>query len=89
MYSDGRYDAYALFKISVGGGEWSSSLLGSSKPYRIVKQKRNATWKAIKVAVIACLICFSLLFTACICIPKIRAAIFEVVVEWYESYIAV
>ena len=57
--------------------------------YRIVKQKINATWKAIKVAVIACLICFSLLFTACICISKIRAAIFEVVVEWYESYIAV
>ncbi len=56
---------------------------------QVVKRQRHTSWRAIKVAAVACLICFSLLFTACMCIPKIRSAIFEVVVEWYETYIAV
>lgn len=43
----------------------------------------------IKVAVVACLICLSMAFTACMCIPEIRSAIQGVVIEWYENCIGI
>lgn len=44
---------------------------------------------ALKIATIACLICISLVFTACVSIPEVREAMWEAVVEWYDEYIAV
>ncbi len=62
------------------------------KAKRIIRRsegKSHPMWSTIKYAAVACLIIMSICFTACICIPKVREAIKEVFVEWYEGYIAI
>ena len=59
---------------------------------RILRKNENkhlTPWKAIKIAAVACLLCLSIAFTACVCIPKIRNAIKEVILEWYDQYVAI
>ncbi len=46
-------------------------------------------WMPFKIACVAVLVGMSLAFSACICIPAIRSAIKQVLVDWYEDYIAV
>ena len=53
------------------------------------KKRSHPAFHALKIAAIACLICISLLFTACVSIPEVREAMWEAVVEWYDEYIAV
>ena len=49
----------------------------------------KTSWKVIKIAVVACLVCLAIGFTACMCIPEIRNAIKEVIIEWHEGYMAI
>ena len=49
----------------------------------------KTSWKVIKIAVVACLVFLAIGFTACMCIPEIRNAIKEVIIEWHEGYIAI
>lgn len=51
--------------------------------------KRLTPWGVIKIAAVACLLCLSIAFTACVCIPKVRKAIKEVFFEWYDEYVAI
>ncbi len=44
---------------------------------------------AAKIAIVACLAVLSLLFTACMCVPEVREAIWNVAVEWYDDHIAI
>lgn len=53
------------------------------------KVQYHTLFKTMKVAGIACLLAVSVTFTACMCIPKVREAMWEAVVEWYDDYIAV
>ena len=53
------------------------------------KKCSHPAFHALKIAAIACLICISLVFTACVSIPEVREAMWEAVVEWYDEYIAV
>lgn len=53
------------------------------------KKRSHPALHALKIAAIACLICISLVFTACVSIPEVREAMWEAVVEWYDEYIAV
>lgn len=58
---------------------------------KIVRGKRlNSThmpdWRIVLVAV---LLAISLIFTACMCISKVRKAIWNIIVEWYDEYIDV
>lgn len=53
------------------------------------KKRSHPAIHALKIAAIACLICISLVFTACVSIPEVREAMWEAVVEWYDEYIAV
>ena len=53
------------------------------------KKRSHPAFHALKIAAIACLICISLVFTACVSIPEVREAMWEAVVEWYDEYIAV
>lgn len=46
-------------------------------------------WKVTKIAIVACLVFLAIGFTACMCIPEIRNAIKEVIIEWHEGYIAI
>ena len=51
--------------------------------------KGQTRLSALKIALVACLIALSLLFTACMCIPEIRESIWNVLVEWYDDHISV
>ena len=53
------------------------------------KEKIHKIIKPVRIAGVACLICISITFTACVSIPKIREAMWNAVVECYEDYIAV
>ena len=53
------------------------------------KEKIHKIIKPVRIAGVACLICISITFTACVSIPKIREAMWNAVVEWYDEYIAV
>ncbi len=46
-------------------------------------------WTPWKVACVIVLLCMSISFTACMCIPTIRSAIKKVFVEWYSEYVSV
>ncbi len=46
-------------------------------------------WTPLKIACVAILVCMSLGFSACMCIPAIRSAIKKVFVDWYEDFISV
>ncbi len=51
--------------------------------------RKTYQWSPLRIAVAAVLVCMSVSFTACICIPTIRSAIKKVFVEWYHEYISV
>lgn len=42
-----------------------------------------------RIVLVAALLAVSLIFTACMCVPKVREAIWNVIVEWYDKYIDV
>lgn len=58
---------------------------------RILKLTKNKHGRkgAIKLALIACLVILSVLFTAYICIPEIGNAMWKAFVEWYDDHISV
>ena len=56
---------------------------------RLSKRSYSSCWRHVKIAAVACLICLSMAFTACICIPDIRSAIWNVVIDWYEDHIGI
>lgn len=56
---------------------------------RIIGGRSTHTWHFVKVALVACLICISLAFSACMAIPKIRTAIYNVIIEWYNEYVGI
>ena len=51
--------------------------------------KKNEKLHPVKMILVACLIIMSIAFTACVCIPQIREAITNVVVQWYDEYFSV
>ncbi len=60
--------------------------------YNVIKQSKRkplTVWKTVKYAAVACLICMSICFTACMCIPEVRNAIKEAFVRWYDEYIEI
>ena len=43
----------------------------------------------VKIACVAVLICLSLAFTACMCVPNIREVVWNTFVEWYEDHVGI
>lgn len=43
----------------------------------------------IRIALIACLLAIAVMFTACMCMPKVREAIWDTIVQWYNDHISV
>lgn len=60
-----------------------------NKINRKASKKNYTTWKPLKVAAVACLICLSLCFVACMCITRVRTAIKETIIEWYEDFASI
>ena len=50
---------------------------------------RQKFFRGIRIALVACLILASLALAACMAIPTIREAIWRVVLEWNDDYVAI
>ncbi len=61
----------------------------ADKIIKRAERKPCTVWRTLKYAAVACIICLAICFTACMCIPKLRNALKEAFVRWYEDYIAV
>ena len=59
------------------------------KVQRFIRGKHTSRWHAVKIALVACLIIMSLAFTACMSIPELREAIYNVIVEWREGHVGI
>ena len=53
------------------------------------RMRAKGMLRPMKIAAVACLTVLSVLFTACVCIPKVRDAMWQAIVEWYDEYIAI
>lgn len=53
--------------------------------YRAAYVRKNI----IKIACASILICFSLAFTACMCVPNIRTALWNAFLEWHDDHVGV
>lgn len=60
-----------------------------NKINRNFRNKSNNKFTALKVVAVACLICLSLCFIACMCITKVRDAIREAIIEWHDGFAAI
>ena len=56
---------------------------------RLIRGKHTSRWHAVKIALVACLIIMSLAFTACMSIPELREAIYNVILEWREGHVGI
>ena len=57
--------------------------------HRTANHPQKSGWGYLKMFVAACLVCLSMAFTACVCIPEIRTVIWDVVVNWYDDHIGI
>ncbi len=64
---------------------------GERRRYRRIRSSggRPVRWTPLKIALVIALICLSLCFTACVCITRIRTAIKEIILDWYNEYVAI
>ena len=54
------------------------------------KNKRSASWiSTLRIAAVACLIIIAMVFTACMCIPEVREAMWDAFVNWCDDHIHV
>lgn len=81
--------ADAFMSIETENVEMSPKAYAKTKRYIRKNSRCRANWYPAKVILIACLIAMSVAFTACVCIPQIREAIKNVVVQWYDDYFSI
>lgn len=75
--------------LSVDTSSIDAQIKEKTKNIRKSQQSHLNVWRIFKVAAVACLTIMSMAFTACVCIPEVREAIYDVVIEWYEDHIGV
>lgn len=76
--------------LEIDSSIFSTTQVQQKKFHKIIREsQKRKTISKIYLLAIACMICLSLCFTACMCIPEIRTTIKNVCMEWYDKYIAV
>lgn len=53
------------------------------------RTKRRPIWKALRIALVACLVLATLALAACIALPTVREAIWKVVLEWGDESVKI
>lgn len=56
---------------------------------KAMRGERTSILSALRIAVVACLIIASMLFTACMCIPEVRKSMWKAFTEWYDDHISI
>ena len=69
--------------------EWTRA-----KILRMIRKEHNRTkrrpiWKALRIALVACLVLATLALAACIALPTVREAIWKVVLEWGDESVKI
>lgn len=53
------------------------------------KATRHPFYKPLRIVAVAVLIALSVMFTACVSIPRVREAVWNAIIEWYDDYISI
>ncbi|MGM9683126.1 MAG: DUF4367 domain-containing protein [Eubacteriales bacterium] len=53
------------------------------------KTTRHPFYKPLRIVAVAILIALSIMFTACVSIPRVREAVWNAIIEWYDDYISI
>lgn len=81
-------DAEAFLSLDVSGIVDHPRI--KSKILKRARKKPKPLWVVrLRIAAIACLIAVALAFTACMCIPKVRKAMWNAIIEWNDGFIRV
>lgn len=88
LYRNVSKEAEAFMSLDVSGIKDNPRI--KNRILNRAKNKRSASWiSTLRVAAVACLIIISMMFTACMCIPEVREAMWDAFVMWYDDHIHV
>lgn len=82
-------EAEYFLSVDVSGIEYNKEIKKRMLRYAFKRSRYERKRYAVKVILVACLVAMSVVFTACVSIPKIREAIWGAVIEWYDDHISV
>lgn len=82
-------EAEYFLSVDVSGIEYNEEIKRRMLRYAFKRSRYERKRYAVKVILVACLVAMSVVFTACVSIPKIREAIWGAVIEWYDDHISV
>ena len=82
-------EAEYFLSVDVSGIEYNEEIKKRMLRYAFKRSRYERKRYAVKVILVACLVAMSVVFTACVSIPKIREAIWGAVIEWYDDYVSV
>lgn len=82
-------EAEYFLSVDVSGIEYNEEIKKRMLRYAFKRSRYERKRYAVKVILVACLVAMSVVFTACVSIPKIREAIWGAVIEWYDDHISV
>ena len=84
-----KEEAAYFLGLDVSGIEYNEQIKKRMLRYAFKRSRYEYKRYTVKVILVACLVAMSVAFTACVSIPKIREAIWGVVIEWYDDHISV
>ena len=88
LYRNVSKEAEAFMSLDVSGIKDNPHI--KNRILNRAKNKRSASWiSTLRIAAVACLIIISMVFTACMCIPEVREAMWDAFVTWYDDHIHV
>ena len=82
-------EAEYFLSVDVSGIEYNEEIKKRMLRYAFKRSRYERKRYAVKMILVACLVAMSVVFTACVSIPKIREAIWGAVIEWYDDHISV
>lgn len=88
LYRNVSKEAEAFMSLDVSGIKDNPRI--KNRILNRAKNKRSASWiSTLRIAAVACLIIISMVFTACMCIPEVREAMWDAWVNWCDDHIHV
>ena len=78
-----------FMKLDTSNVQISRQVEKKIKRYIRAPKRSSKYLHPVRIILVACLLAMSIAFTACVCIPQIREAIKNVIVQWYDGYLTI
>ncbi len=82
-------EAAHFLSLDVSGIEYNETIKRSIMNLGNRPRRERGKHASVRIILVACLVALSLIFTACMAIPEIRAALWRIVLEPHEDHIAI